>query len=529
MLDPNKYGYLKSIRIIAIIKRFIRNCFDKVRTNSRVLPQFLYLDDDELRTAANYYYRKATEEIKHFVKKEKYLKISCEKDNVLYYTGRILPQQKVSSVHEMTTVMKDLSSKTFFVPVIDVNSPLAYSVINEVHWNDRTVKHSGVETTLRYTMQYCYIIDGRELVRKFRESCERCHFLRKKTIEVAMGPVSDHSLNIAPSFYVSQVDLAGPFKSFSAQNKRTTVKIWFAVFCCLATSTVSIKVMEDYSAGAFVQAFIRLSCEVGYPKILLGDKGSQFVNKGCDSMVINFRDIQSKLHTNMNVQFEICPVGGHHMHGRIERKIRQIRESVEKSLYNQRLSLIQWETFTAEIANAINNLPIGLRNKVAELEKADLLTPNRLKLGRNNNRSPEGTLLVTGIPGKFIKENETIFNSWFETWLISYVPTLMIHPKWFKDDIDVKIGDVVLFLKKESELSATYQYGMIHKIKASKDGKIRTVVVKYRNALEDTDRFTDRAVRSLVIIHPVDELSILTELGEIQTFVDMKRNSIEHD
>ena len=37
----------------------------------------------------------------------------------------------------------------------------------------------------------------------------------------------------------------------------------------LTTSTVSIKVMEDYSSSLFLQCFICLSCEVGYPKKLL--------------------------------------------------------------------------------------------------------------------------------------------------------------------------------------------------------------------------------------------------------------------
>ena len=41
----------------------------------------------------------------------------------------------------------------------------------------------------------------------------------------------------------------------------------------------------------------------------------------------------------MNVQFDVCPVSGHFMHGKVEHKIRQIRECVEKSLHNERLSL----------------------------------------------------------------------------------------------------------------------------------------------------------------------------------------------
>ncbi len=71
-------------------------------------------------------------------------------------------------------------------------------------------------------------------------------------------------------------------------------------------------------------------------------------------------------------------------------------------------------------------------------------------------------------------------------------------------------------------MKGVYQYGMIHEIKRGRDDKVRKVVVKYRNHNETFDRFTNRAVREIVVIHPVDELSILTELDNMQTFVNMQ-------
>ena len=115
-----------------------------------------------------------------------------------------------------------------------------------------------------------------------------------------MGPVSTY---IAPAFYYTQVDLAGPFKAYTFHNKRKTIKIWLCVFCCSTTSTVSIKVMEDYSSSLFLQCFIRLSCEVGYPKKLLPDEGIQLI-AGCDSMKIDFQDTKFQLHQQMNVDYE---------------------------------------------------------------------------------------------------------------------------------------------------------------------------------------------------------------------------------
>ena len=84
------------------------------------------------------------------------------------------------------------------------------------------------------------------------------------------------------------------------------------------------------------------------------------------------------------VEFDTCPVGGYNINRKVERKIRHIKESLEKNLQNERLSIIQWETVSAEIGNAINDLPIALGNIVSYYENMDLITPNRLRLRKNN-------------------------------------------------------------------------------------------------------------------------------------------------
>ena len=218
------------------------------------------------------------------------------------FTGRILPSQFITAVTTMAEAMKDLCSTSFYVPVIDKHSPVAYSIAMHFHWKDKTVLHSGNETVLRKISTYVHIIGGRDLVRMIKKRCKRCRYLYKRMIEASMGPVSAHNMNIAPAFYVTQVDVAGSFKSYSSTNKRATVKIWFTIFCCATTGTLAIKLMEDYSSSSFVQAFIRLSCDVGYPKLLLVDGGSQLVSS-CENMRLSFTDIKSQLYHDVQTQY----------------------------------------------------------------------------------------------------------------------------------------------------------------------------------------------------------------------------------
>ena len=194
--------------------------------------------------------------------------------------------------------MQDLSAATFCVPIVDKNLSFPYAIINDINWYDKVAQHSGVEMVWRYVLKKAYITEGRSIVKNIKRLCHKCRYLKKKTIEIIMGPVSEYNLKIAPASYITQVHLTGPFKAYSKHNK-----IWLVVFCCATTTTINIKVMEDYNTTAFIQAFTRFSCKVGYPKKLIPDVESQLI-KGDTSMKLDIRDIKSRLTQNVKTDFD---------------------------------------------------------------------------------------------------------------------------------------------------------------------------------------------------------------------------------
>ena len=145
----------------------------------------------------------------------------------------------------------------------------------------------------------------------------------------------------------------------------------------------------------------------------------------------------------------------------------------------------------------------------------DILTPNRLILGRNNSRNPTVPLKISHDLRRIIESNNAIVKTWFKEWLISYVPTLLHKPKWFVSDRDICVGDVVLFLKSEEEFDRQYQYGIVVTVIMSRDGMIRVVEIEYQNNAENFKRQTKRGVRDVVVIHPIDEVGISNELQDL--------------
>ena len=321
----------------------------------------LELSDLDIQHALNYYFRKASEELKSFVNPKQYERDSFEKEGIVYYSGRVL-NCDISYQCDMTEKMLDLSKDTFIVPIVDRYSPLAYAIVNQFHWEDKTVKHCGVESTIRAVMSLAHILRVRDLVKSIKKNCKRCRYILKRTAEVIMGPTSKDQLCVAPPFYITQVDLCGPFKAYSVHNKRATIKIYICTFVCCTTGMTTLKIMESYDAVQFLNAFSRFSCELGFPKKLLIDEGSQIVC-GCENAVLNIVDLKGTLSREYGVEFRTSPVGGHYYNGKAERKIRSIQEVMTKTVHLARLSVIEWETVCAEIANSINNLPIAIGNE----------------------------------------------------------------------------------------------------------------------------------------------------------------------
>eukprot|EP00111_Clytia_hemisphaerica_P012280 TCONS_00036066-protein len=76
--------------------------------------------------------------------------------------------------------------------------------------------------------------------------------------------------------------------------------------------------------------------------------------------------------------------------------------------------------------------------------------------------------------------------------------------------------------KRESTLTNQYTYGIIKSLEFGDDIPPRKAVIQYKNENEDIRRETNRSVRGLVIIHPIDECDFMVELDEMAKNVDKK-------
>ena len=284
-------------------------------------------NEDDVSDALSYLFRVATQEVKEFVKPEILKKVAIESNGILYSKSRVMDGQRfmLSGDLEDSGILAE-KGVIIHTPLVERFSPLAYSIGHWIH--DTLSKHSGYETAHRTSLGFCCILKGASLYEEIAEDCTTCKKLRRKFIEVSMGPISGHQFAVCPPFWVTQADLYGPLTHYVPGRERNTrnkpsldAKCYVFVMVCMVTKLVNMQVVETKDVGGISCALTRLGCEVGMPKLFLIDEDSGIMAT-LKQAEIEMVDASLQVYKEHGVRFETCPVAGHNAQGLVERKIK---------------------------------------------------------------------------------------------------------------------------------------------------------------------------------------------------------------
>ena len=537
--DPNKSSWTSSVRIISYVIRFVSACkpswspswFPPPAPTSPVsteypfiLPDRPHLSDIELKRGENYYFLKATLEVKKFSPDKEYKDNFIMKNGIMHYVGRILDSQEINSPED---TMLDLTPLSFVKPIVDRYSPIAYSIM--LHSHEAITHHRSATASLLESRYLSYILRGRDLANEVVKSCRFCIRNKTRIVEVEDGKLHQTRLTVAPVFYCCQVDIFGPLLAICEHQHRSTVKIYGLVFKDPASCAVAIYTMQNYSSSAFIQAYTRFASRYGHPSELRIDEGSQLLS-ACRNMELSIMDISDFLSINhqVGVKFSTCPVAGHNAHGMVERSIKEIKSLLNKVYGGLKLDILSTETCFSWIASELNNLPICIGSRVSDLDHVDLITPSRLILGRNNRRALSGYPRIS-TPSRLIEQMDKVYDVWWNVWrtekLVDFIPQ---PSKWKKTTYQLKEGDIVIYLKSDAEHrlgDPVWRIARVQSVDVSEDGLARSAVLEYRNPSEKTFRTTRRSVRTVVVVHREDELDLYQILEQAAQHVPLSPDS----
>jgi hypothetical protein len=156
----------------------------------------------------------------------------------------------------------------------------------------------------------------------------------------------------------------------------------------------------------------------------------------------------------------------------------------------------------ARIADQIDNLPIARGSSRAPTDLGwEIITPNQLKLGRNNFRQLEGNVILSNAPQTQLQRNRLVQEKWYELF-VSRIHLLV--PKAEKlDTIALQPDDVVLFVFQDAALfkMGVWRLGIIVR-QVSRS----TYEIRYISQPGSPPRLILRDARQISLIHKADEI-----------------------
>jgi len=445
--------------------------------------------------------RMASLQIMEIVKTSRLEQKFLQIDNIWYSKARLFKEGAVEVQDLDCLPFFDQQQLKKFLPVVAVNSDLFHAYLAFVHLEE--LPHMGVENTLRRIQERFYPVgNARAAIQKFKKACSKCRLLLKEVVALELADFPAVRTTIAPPFWAVQLDIAMSFSAKPRITSKQTFNCHALVVVCLLTSATNIHVLEGLTTQAVIQALERHASRYGVPAQMYVDSGTQL--EKLQDAHFQLRDVGVTLGTQ-RFSITVATPKAHQQQGRVEAKVKNIRKILQawSKSTNECNTLIGWETLFARVASAINDVPIGRGSASAPSDLGwEIITPNRLMMGRNNHRQLDGPIKVTNCPQSQLERNRLISAKWYEIFIQRL--HLLIPAPAVKEDRQPMTGDVVLFLFSDPNFKKlwVWKLGIIEE-KVSRS----TFRIRYSGS-DGGQKHVLRAVSQISIIVPVNELAV---------------------
>ena len=388
-------------------------------------------------------------------------------------------------------------------PVLDKNSPLYLSISMFVHSqlnlpvNKQSFlfqKHRGISQDLALSLQYAYAPGSLSTFRRVHESCCICRFRTRKYLRTREGDVHHSQLVFVKPYFSVHLDLLGPLyiklhNTTATRANTNERKIWVLCVVCSFSKATWVEVMQGTSAADFSDALTRTMCVTGSIGHIVTDRLASQITVIKHGTFIE--QIQSRLYKRMGWFFEAVPVSRHNANGLVENRIKGIRKMLSLDGSHTHMSLLEFITHSRLATSLINTIPFGYSLDAVHHPDLQVISPSSFLYPLGSMNRP----VLSGV--HMDRSNLTYFHTMrnayenlIDTYADSVIPYLLKkHHKFDESIVEDQIGidDIVMFKKRpNSNFLPGWSLGRVVKIRPSKDGVVRVVVIEYVNRIKKT-------------------------------------------
>jgi hypothetical protein len=458
-------------------------------------------EEESMARAMRYVTLVASAQAQNALGKEKLRKQCTLRGGVWYASQRLGKEGLLDTADLDFHAFYDGVSIKKVLPVMHVDTKLFRALVLHIHFKE--FPHQGVEATLARLKQTFYPLgDARRLIATVKKSCSKCRILLKQVIGLELADIHPMRTTIAPPFYAVQLDIAMGFKARPTNDSRRSFTAHALVVVCLLTSATSIMVLDGLTTQTVVMALERHASRYGMPAHIFVDSGTQ-LEKLSDTH-FSLRDVNGWESQGKRFTVKVVTPKAHEQQGRVESKIKVVRKLLQSLSDTAELvnTLLGWETTFLRIADQIDNLPIARGSDRAPTDLGwEIITPNRLKLGRNNFRQLEGTVILSNAPQTQLERNRLCQERWYE--LFSERIHLLIPKAERRETVTLQPDDVVLFVFQDAGMPRMWVWRLgviVRQVSRS------TYEIRYVSAPGSPPRLILRDARHISLVHKSDEI-----------------------
>ena len=302
---------------------------------------------NETKKAEDYFFKWESSRVREKLKLAELKKFRIQ-DGIVLDNGRLSPDFQLKAQDLDGVGYLDKHEIGGEVPVVLSDSPVLYAYLMYIH--TKSLAHSGVESTIKEVHKKMRVVKGlRGLIRKVIANCIKCRLMEKKTLELRLQNHPEARTVLAPCFHSCVMDICYGFKGQSFKRSRTVIKIYGLVIVCLLSGATNIMALEGIETQDVCAAIERHANRFGVPGFIYVDNGTQL--KALKYAQFSIRDVECQVQDQLGIKIIVSNAKAHSERGRVERRIRALRESLEKLGVNTTVPMtcMQWDTLFSRV------------------------------------------------------------------------------------------------------------------------------------------------------------------------------------
>ena len=371
------------------------------------------------------------------------------------------------------------------------NHPISFLITRHFHEKG----HDGVASTAAKVRRRYWIIGVHRLAKTIKYRCVKCRSIEHKIESQKMADLPPERVApFTPPFHYCSCDYFGPIHVKISRNK--TAKHYGVIFTCLNTRAVHLELAVDCSTSEFLQVFRRFFAIRGQPARMFSDNGTQFVGaeRELREMVKGWNNQELKdFCAERGTEWRFITPQAPHQNGTAESLVKSCKIALKKAIGSQVLTPFELHTCLQEVANLVNQRPIGRSPNDPDI--GAYLCPNDMLLGRSSSKIPQGPFKETKNPNHRVEFVQRIVNEFWKIWNRDVFPLLVPRRKWNTEKRNVRVDDVVM-VADHNAVRGKWTIGRIVHVYPGSDGKIRNVKVK------TVSTKLNRPITKIVVIYP---------------------------